>query len=694
QSVAADTITGTRQLAGINSRLVRNLNGGSIAALGTISISDRAGTDFTADLSAAVSIDDILNTINDAAAAAGAGINAGLNATGNGLTITDTTGSTANALKIADSGGLNLDANVNESSVSSGNLQFRYVSEATRLSQLNNGQGVAPGRFTITDTAGNEATIDLRQGESTIGEVIDEINSKSTIAINARINDNGDGILLEDTNVGTPAFAITVEEAGSSTAADLGILGAAASPGAALDGSFETTINIAAAETIDGATLLSDLNGGAGVDVEATAPDFEIQTASDETFSVNLTGLTTVQQVIDAVSTATGGLVTASINADDDGLRLVDSSTGTATFSVTGVNGSDAAEDLGITATDSDSDGVIDGEPIVVTTTLQDLADRINSSDAGVLATIINDGSPNSPFRLSLTSETTGSAGAFLVEDNGLNLGINPLIEGEDAVVFFGSNDPARSVLITSSSNSLDTVIQGATIDLISATPDGAPPTTINISRDTAPIVENIQSFVDAFNSVIDIFDQFDTFDTETEERGLLLGDPTVSRARSGLFSLITRNFGDVEDQFTNLSQVGIRIGSGTRLEIDTERLNNAIATDVDAVENLFTFQSTTRDEDNALVVTGRGVASTFTELLDSLTDSVDGSFARRVDTIDNQIEANQRRIDNLTLSLDNRRAQLTSEFNALEVTLSRLQGQQDSIANLANLAAQTSGSG
>ena len=46
-------------------------------------------------------------------------------------------------------------------------------------------------------------------------------------------------------------------------------------------------------------------------------------------------------------------------------------------------------------------------------------------------------------------------------------------------MVFFGSDDPATGLLITSSTNTLDDVIEGVTIDLLGASDD---PVTITIA--------------------------------------------------------------------------------------------------------------------------------------------------------------------------------------------------------------------
>src|SRR5690606_11663893 len=109
--------------------------------------------------------------------------------------------------------------------------------------------GITRGQFRITDSAGVTATVDLTQGdEQTIGDVIAEINSRG-LSINARINDNGDGILIEDTGPGV--VAMKIEEQGSTTARDLGLAGEASAPGENINGTYERTITIDPADTLD-----------------------------------------------------------------------------------------------------------------------------------------------------------------------------------------------------------------------------------------------------------------------------------------------------------------------------------------------------------------------------------------------------------------------------------------------------------
>ncbi|HEY2146668.1 MAG TPA: flagellar cap protein FliD N-terminal domain-containing protein, partial [Pirellulales bacterium] len=145
-AASGGVITGSRLLGGLATSLIKDLNGGAgISGLGTLALTDRSGASASVDLSQAQSIDDVLAAINSA----GVGIQATINAARNGIQLTDTTGSTAHNLSVADGDaqqtaeklGLAIDAATN--SENSGDLGLRTVSETTKLASLNGGAGVA-----------------------------------------------------------------------------------------------------------------------------------------------------------------------------------------------------------------------------------------------------------------------------------------------------------------------------------------------------------------------------------------------------------------------------------------------------------------------------------------------------------------------------------------------------------------------
>ncbi|GAB4108263.1 MAG: hypothetical protein Kow00105_14770 [Phycisphaeraceae bacterium] len=644
---------------------------------GQVSITDRAGVNFTADLTNAKSVSDVIQGINDASAAAGAGITIALNRAGNGLTITDSSGGSGDIV-ISDTTGatatnLGLAGTFSDDTIESGNLQYQYITLGTRLDSI----GFVKGKISITDSTGKTATISLQESEQTIADVLQDINGAG-LAINARINDNGDGILLEDTNAGTLVNAIKVEEAGSGTAKSLGILGEATSAGDDLDGSFEKTIDYTS-DAMTGTTLLTALKSGNGIDFNSASTDFKITTRDGNSFEVDITaGTLTVDDLISAIETASGGSVSVNIDSTGTRLEITDNTSGSGKLSFEAINDSEALSDLGF-KDDDDGDGKSKSATLVDVTTLSDLADLINESDVGVTAAIINDGSSGTPYRLILSADTPGSDGAFVFDDGGANFKASTFSEAQDAVVFYGSSNPALAQVITSTSNTLEDVIPGATINLL-ATSDQ--PVQVTIAQDDAAVTTAAKTFVDSFNTLIDTIDKYDTYNAETEERGLLLGDPALVQLKNRLYSSIIARSSDLSGSFTSLAQVGITVGAGAKLKFDANKFQDALNTDREAVKNLFTFIETETDEDGETVTTAQGVGKAIDALLERLTDTETGIIESRVSAIDQQMELNNDRIERLDELIEAKRARLEAEFAAMEAALADLQKQSSALAS------------
>ncbi|HEX4000452.1 MAG TPA: flagellar filament capping protein FliD [Pirellulales bacterium] len=283
-SASGNTISGNPLFAGLSGTLLSNLNGGNgVGTLGSIDITDRAGNSTAVNLSSALSVDDVINDINTAAAGAGVGITASVNQAGNGIQLTDTTGSTARNLIVADADSsdtaeaLGIAVNAAESSVNSGDLHLQSVSENTTLASYNGGGGVAQGSFTITGTNGQSATINVSSSFNTIGDVINAIN-QANVGVTAKINSAGDGIELVDTAHGSGTLSVTA--GGTTTAADLHLTNTptTATIGGQstqiINGSTTETVNITSSDTLQ--TLISKINS-ANAGVQAS----EVNTGSE-----------------------------------------------------------------------------------------------------------------------------------------------------------------------------------------------------------------------------------------------------------------------------------------------------------------------------------------------------------------------------------------------------------------------------
>jgi len=582
------SVVGSRIFGGLNSILSQNLNGGQgITGDGSLSITDRNGGSHT--ITGLDSLDTLSEVIAAFESQSGGAITASLNALGTGLLITDTTGGSSNLViagtpadNTAASLGIETDpAGVAADTVDSRNLQNQYVGNGTLLSSFNNGAGVGTGSFEVTDATGTTQTVTIGSNDRTIGHIVNAINNTG-LAVSARINDNGDGIIIEEDNGGGAAGSVQIK--------------------------------------------IQDSTGS-------------------------------VAQLLKFEGEASG----------------------------------------------TDTDNFIDGtfETVVEfdsTDTLEDVIVKINEAGVEAVATVLNDGSGTAPFRISFTARESGANGGFILDTNGFDLALNTLSEGADARVFFGSGDPANALLVTSSTNSLDNLIQGVTIDLSSTDED---PITLSVTRDLAVIEETVNTFVSAFNTLIGRIDNQTRFDEETEVKGPLLGDSTTLTMRSRLFRVIQTVGDNVTGQFSRLSEVGITIGSGGKtIEFDSSKFREAYEKDAASVEALFeTYElaqtSSTQDLGDGITVSGGstersfeslGVIGKVEELARDYLDSINGILTQREKALTNQVEIQEERIEEFTERLRIRRGILEAQFLAMEKVLAQLQSQQSSLSQITQL--------
>lgn len=694
-------ITGGRLVAGINSKLIRYLNGGGgfgeVTGLGPstltpgtlvddyfngagittngvplneVRIDTKAGASYFIDFDSAPTAS-TQGLIDHIAAETNGDVTVSINGS-NQLVFTDNTGG-AGSFRIRDPGGgppaideLGINQLVTGNTITSVDLN------PTPQPLTSTGAGT----IRIVNRAGTSTDIDLSAAES-IADLVDGINAAGA-GVTASLNAAGNGVQLTDTTDGTGD--LIVSDIDGATAVGLGIAGTFSEEvvnGGDLDYQYVT-----------GARRIDDLG--------ITRGQFRITDSNGRTATVDLTqgNEVTIDDVLAEINSR-GLDINARLNDSGDGILIEDLGPGVSKIKVEELGASTAA-DLGILGEADDFGLDLVGTfeksiEITDTDTLTIVAQKINDAGVGVSASIINDGSAGTPFRLSLSSETAGTGGAFVFDDGGLGFDAFNLGEAQDAVVFFGGGDPQDALVVTSKSNTLNNLIPGVTINLNAVSGD---PVQVNINRDEAAITESVQGFVDSFNGLINTIDEFDSYDAEAEERGLLLGDSTVGSIRQSVFNAVIRANDELTGQFKSLSQIGITVGSGSRLQFDQEKFALALETDREAVEELFTLKLTEEDAEGEEVVVASGIGVKLNDLLDRLTDAETGPIQSRVDGIDRQLELNNRRIEDLDARLEAKRARLEAEFAALEQVLAGLQDQSAALASLQSIAPVQSSSG
>ncbi len=538
------------------------------------------------------------------------------------------------------------------------------------LQSLNGGRGVELGVVRFTDRDNQTTEIDFA-GAQGLQDVIDLINADSATSFTASVNPAGNGLVLRDGSGG--GGVLTIEDVSGSLAADLGIAVSNA-PADPFEGNTVDGGNLQLAY-ISRNTLLSDLNAGQGV--EPGQLRITDSTGAICTVDLRVGYAETIGDVLDSINSTPGlpDTLEARINDTGDGIIIIDTSGGEGALSIEDIDGQ-AAAGLRIAGTAGNGENFIDGSyevriEVNAGDSLNDIIAKLNEAGGDFSASVLNDGGTVNPYSLTISSERSGRAGRLVIDTGGIDLGFDTLTEARDAVIVVGGASSSNPVLITSSTNTIDGVIEGVTLDLQSA---GNEEVTITIDQDVEGIVSSVKNFVDRYNDVLGTIDDLTNFNGDTLERGPLLGDRTVLQVRNRLHRIIIQPFEGVPESVSRLFSIGIRPGTGGKLEFDEEQFREAYAESPDAVEELFTKAET-------------GFAAVLQDTLDEMTRDTDGLLATKDDLLKDQQELLNDRIDSMNILLEKKRARLEAQFTAMEMSLAGLQAQQAALGRLSDLA-------
>ncbi|MBK1875759.1 flagellar filament capping protein FliD [Pelagicoccus mobilis] len=429
---------------------------------------------------------------------------------------------------------------------------------------------------------------------------------------------------------------------------------------------------------------------------------------TEGTFSVNGQEVTiaetdSLQDVFDAISIATSGVVTASYDGVSDTITLDsasgqlelgaesdtsnflsamklhqlevgDGGGGTATVSSRGALG---VVDIADTIANSGIGGPITGSDTFYingvaidfdadTESMSALMARVNDSAAGVTMSF---DSASDQFRI-INNET--GAYAMNVTDSGSGL--------LSAIGLTGSADVGDDLTYTidggapksSRSNKISEDSHGLTGVVITAAEVGKQ--TVTINSDSEELKEKINSFISAFNDVQDYIQEKTKIEVEDDEvtAAILAGNRELNSLDSKLRSFAFAQVDELTSgEIFRLEHLGIDFISGTsKLEIkDSAALDEALDSDLDTLEQFFS----SGDENFA------GRLDTFLEDFlksDGVMDTISSSYTERNSDIDEQIEDMERR-------LEFKRSTLESSFIAMEEAQSKTQNQAAALAGL-----------
>ena len=431
---------------------------------------------------------------------------------------------------------------------------------------------------------------------------------------------------------------------------------------------------------------------------------------TEGTFSVNGQEITvaatdTLQDVFDAISAATSGVVSASYDGVSDKVTITSSSgqldlggdsdtsnfleamrldqlevvdAGGGSSSVTSTKALGVV-DLDSSIASSGISGPITGSGTIFingiqidydadTESIQTLMSRINASDADVTMTY-----DTAADQFRIVNNQTGAYEMNAVDDSNTLLAALGLdgsaTVGNDLTFSIdgGSSLTSRGNVITSEEHG----ISGLTI---TATETGTQ--TITIAQDATELEDKINTFIQAYNDVQDFILEKTKIEVEDGEvtSDILARNREVSTLSQKLRGLAFDGISGMTGDIFRLEHLGIDFISDTsKLEIkDSDALQNALSSELDTLETFFS------EGDDSFATRMEEFILNYTDsdgILDLQTDNLDEANQR----IDETIEAMERRIEF-------QQAAMEAAFVAMEEAQSNIQNQANALASLVTL--------
>jgi flagellar hook-associated protein 2 len=296
-------------------------------------------------------------------------------------------------------------------------------------------------------------------------------------------------------------------------------------------------------------------------------------------------------------------------------------------------------------------------------TSLNDLVSAINADpDIGVNATIVNDGTPGSQYRLLLTSRETGTQNAVT------NITVDGNAELDAFLGYAGGGSTAgvtvqdasnaeftiNGIAVTSQSNTIDDVIDGVKLTLNQTTTSAA---SLSLTRDDSVAKKAVEDFVSSYNSLLGTIKTLTAYNTEAQTSAALTGDSLARTVQTRMRDAISSAF-DATDS-TTLSKIGITTDPKTgELKIDNDKLTKALSENLDGVKSLFT--------------SGTGIGSRVDAAAEAFTKS-DGLFSTTTAGLNKTITDIKKQYDATADRIDQRMETYRAQFTQLDAMVSQM---------------------
>lgn len=292
---------------------------------------------------------------------------------------------------------------------------------------------------------------------------------------------------------------------------------------------------------------------------------------------------------------------------------------------------------------------------------LTGIASAINNANLGVSAEVINTGDPLKPFKV-------------MVKGGNLDFSLSAPVDGLN---FSSSLQQATNATInvnglnlTPSSNKLEGLIPGATIDLLAPT-NGI--SNIDFSRDVSGVKTKVQELVTAYNEANSMLNVVSDPKSTIETYGAtLVGNSVVNDIRNKMRDMVLSNSNSPSGGLTALRDIGISIDRTGVMTLDSTKLDSVLSSKFDHVVTLL---SANRENMSTFNTSTAGIAGEAVKKITTLLDKA-GTLTVQSDNLNTRIASYKK---DLT-KLEDRMTQLLARYNKQFASMESIVGKSKSL--------------
>jgi flagellar hook-associated protein 2 len=292
---------------------------------------------------------------------------------------------------------------------------------------------------------------------------------------------------------------------------------------------------------------------------------------------------------------------------------------------------------------------------------LTGVSNAINAANLGLSAEVINTGDPQKPFKL-------------MVKGGNLDFSLTAPVEG---LSFSSSLQQASNATVnvnglnlTPSSNKLEGLIPGATIELLAPTSGNA---SIDFNRDVSGVKTKLQDLVTAYNDANSMLTVVSDPKSKVETYGAtLVGNSVVNTVRNKMREMVLADSNSPSGGITALRDLGISLDRNGVMTLDNTKLDSVLSSKFDHV---VTMLSANRENMSVFNASTAGVAGEAVKKLTTLLDKT-GSLTVQSENLTTRITEYKK---DLT-KLEERMTQLLARYNKQFANMESIVGQSKSL--------------